>query len=82
MLTICFSIYRPNGTLEELGKATAFLQEYIHSIPGVQMTVVPTQYPSLYAWYEANKNRAPVGYNTAVGNRLLDGKLCRSQRKG
>jgi hypothetical protein len=65
---------RPNGTLQELGKATYFLEEYIKSISEVQLTVVPTQYASVYEFYEATKNTAPVGFNNAVGNRLLDGK--------
>ena len=64
----------PNGSLAELGKATAFLQEYIGSIPGVQLSVVPKQYLSLFDWYQASKNVAPVGFNNAVGNRLLDGQ--------
>ena len=36
------------------------------------MSVIPTQYSSLYAWYEANKNVAPVGANNALGSRLLN----------
>lgn len=62
----------PNGTLAELEKATAPLQDYIGSIPGVQMSIFPTQYHSVFAYYEAIKNVAPVGNNIAVGNRLLD----------
>jgi hypothetical protein len=62
----------PNGTLAQLEKATAPLQHYIGSIPGVTMSIIPTQYASLYAYYEAIKNVAPVGFNNAVGNRLLD----------
>ena len=64
----------PNGTIAELQQATAFLQKYVGSIPGVQSYFIPTQYPSLHAWYEATKNTAPVGGNAAVGNRLLDAK--------
>jgi hypothetical protein len=62
----------PNGTVADLEKATAPLQDYIGSIPGVQMYISPTQYHSVYSYYEAIKNVAPVGSNTAVGSRLLD----------
>ena len=62
----------PNGTLAGLEKATARLQDYIGSIPGVKMSIVPTQYRSVYDYYEAIKNVAPVGFNNAVGSRLLD----------
>lgn len=64
----------PNGTVAEFDKATRFLQDYIGSIPGVQTSTFPIQYPSLYAWYQVNKNVATVGRNNAVGNRLLDSK--------
>jgi hypothetical protein len=64
----------PNGTTDELQESAAFLQEYIATIPGVTAHYKPTQYPSLYAWYEVNKNTMPIGSNEAVGNRLLDGK--------
>lgn len=65
---------RPNGTLLQLDEATEFLQEYIGSIPGVQLSIIPTQYSSVYEFYEAIKNTAPIGSNVAVGSRLLDGK--------
>ena len=68
------SFLMPNGTLSELEKAVAYMQEYISSIPGAKLTIVPVQYDSLYAWYQANKNEMPIGGNNAVGNRLLDGK--------
>lgn len=35
---------------------------------------MPVQYPSLYAWYQVNKNVARIGENNAVGNRPLDAK--------
>ena len=63
----------PNGTLAELGNATMYLQKHLGSMPGVQVTIVPTEYPSLFAWYEQNRNLQPVGSNNAIGNRLLDG---------
>ena len=65
---------RPNGTLQQLGEVTHFLQEYIGSIPEVKLSVFPTQYASVYEFFEATKNTAPVGFNNAVGNRLLDSK--------
>ena len=64
----------PNGTVAELQQATSFLQQHIGNMPGVQSYFNPVQYPTLYAWYQANKNTAPVGGNTAVGNQLLDAK--------
>ena len=64
----------PNGTVAELERSAAFLHEYISSIPEVNITFVSVQYPSLYAWYQVNKNEMPIGGNNAVGNRLLDGQ--------
>jgi len=64
----------PNGTIDQLTEATTELQEFISSIKGVRAQFVPTQYPSLYARYLVNKNIAPIGANSAIGNRLLDGK--------
>lgn len=64
----------PNGTVEELFSAISPVQEHLATIPGVVAQLLPIQYPSLYAWYQATKNTAPIGKNSAVGNRLLDGK--------
>lgn len=64
----------PNGTVGELQDATAFLGDRIAALPGVLASYSPVQYPSLYTWYQANKNVAPIGGNSAVGNRLLDAK--------
>ena len=66
------ALSQPNGTVAEMEKATRFLQEQLVIIPGVQSSFTSVQYPSLYAWYVANKNVAPIGKNNAVGNRLLD----------
>ena len=64
----------PNATVAELQEAIEPLQKAIAAIPGVTASYIPTQYPSLYSWYQVNKNRGAVGGNNAVGNRLLDAK--------
>lgn len=64
----------PNGTVEELQKATEFLQEGIAALPGVLVMYTPIQYPSLFAWYQVYKNQLPIGENRAIGSRLLDAK--------
>ena len=64
----------PNGTVAEAEEATGFLAEYISTIPGARLSLIPVQYDSIFAWYQVNKNTAPIGGNEAVGNRLLDAK--------
>ena len=64
----------PNGTVEELQEATAFLRDAVAAIPGVEASYIPTQLPNLWSWYEAAKNEAAIGQNRAIGNRLLDAK--------
>lgn len=63
-----------NGTVAESQKTTEFLTDAIAGIPAIMATYEPTQFDSLYDWYQANKIVAPVGQNSAVGNRLLDAK--------
>lgn len=68
------SFLLPNETVEELQTATEALRDGISALPGVMAVYTPIQYPSLYAWYQDNKNKAPIGQNVAVGSRLLDAK--------
>ncbi|KAK3687030.1 hypothetical protein LTR37_019239 [Vermiconidia calcicola] len=64
----------PNGTVERLKEAVAFLEDYITTIPDVRTLFVPVQYLGLYAWYLVDKNVGPIGKSNAIGNRLLDRK--------
>ncbi|KAK3723035.1 hypothetical protein LTR37_002181 [Vermiconidia calcicola] len=64
----------PNGTVDQLEEAIAFMGDYIATIPDIRTLFVPVQYPSLYAWNLVNKSVGPIGKNNAIGNRLLDGK--------
>lgn len=68
------SFLLPNGTVEELADATAFLKDELSAIPGVLADYTPQQLPSLWAWYRTGKNQQPIGANAALGNRLLDAK--------
>src|ERR1700760_3648765 len=56
----------PNGTIAEMIKAAGYVNKYVSSIPGVTASFTPVQYSSLYDWYKANKNVAPIGNNVAV----------------
>lgn len=64
----------PGGSVSEAQEAINAIQKTLAGIPGVKSSFAATQLPSLYAWYETNKNTQPVGQNSAVGNRLLDAK--------
>lgn len=68
------TLVMPNGTMKELLEAVGPLQKRIAGIPDVTPQFSPIEYPSLYAWYQNTKNTAPIGDNSAVGNRLLDNK--------
>jgi hypothetical protein len=67
------SLLMPNGTIAEAEAAIAFIGDYLNTRwPGqLLISVTPTQYANLYGWYQVNKNQQPVGYDNAIGSRLL-----------
>ena len=66
----------PNSSIAKLESIMSFFSEYVNTTWSGQITLIPpttTQFPTVYAYYQANKNQAPVGENDIITSRLLDG---------